>query len=89
MPTLAASLDLLGALWSFGSLTMAEVEPSVTARGTSTDRSESQYDPLLSQDHREGEYNEEEPADETVQYQRKSLFAYLRTKEFWTILLLG
>ncbi|OKL57786.1 hypothetical protein UA08_07027 [Talaromyces atroroseus] len=62
---------------------MAEAEPLIIAR---TDLPESQYDSLLGQGH--SEHNDEGPAD-AIKHKRKTLFAYLRTKEFWTILLLG
>lgn len=65
---------------------MAEDEPLITARSASIDFPESQHDALLGQDHREP--RNEEPADEPKD-RKKALFAYLRTRDFWTILLLG
>jgi solute carrier family 35, member F1/2 len=63
----------------------AEAEPLMIGRETSIDLPESQYDALLGQDRRE--HNDEESPGEIKH--KRALFAYLRTKQFWTILLLG
>ncbi|EED12905.1 DUF914 domain membrane protein [Talaromyces stipitatus ATCC 10500] len=62
---------------------MAASEPLIAARGDRDSISESQYDALLGQDH------VEQSDEEVTDNKRQGLFAYLRTKDFWTILLLG
>lgn len=63
---------------------MADSEPLIAARENPDNVPESQYDALLSQEHTE-QSDEELVADS----KRKGLLAYLRTRDFWTVLLLG
>jgi hypothetical protein len=63
---------------------MADSEPLIAARENLDNVPESQYDALLGQEHTE-QSDEEVVADS----KRKGLLAYLRTRDFWTVLLLG
>ena len=63
---------------------MADSEPLIAARENLDHVPESQYDALLGQEHTD-QSDEELVADN----KRKGLLAYLRTRDFWTVLLLG
>lgn len=63
---------------------MADSEPLIAARENLENVSESQYDSLLGQERAE-QSDEELVADN----KRKQLLAYLRTRDFWIVLLLG
>ncbi|GAM35004.1 hypothetical protein TCE0_015r02961 [Talaromyces pinophilus] len=63
---------------------MADSEPLIAARENPDNVPESQYDALLGQENTE-QSDEELVADN----KRKGLLAYLRTRDFWTVLLLG
>lgn len=63
---------------------MADSEPLIAARENMDNVPESQYDALLGQEHTE-QSNEELVAE----HKRKGLLAYLRTRDFWTVVLLG
>lgn len=70
---------------------MADSEPLIAARNSSSDYSDNQHEALLGQN-QSGEYSDEDivaTVTDRDQDKRKGLFAYLHTKDFWTILLLG
>ena len=63
---------------------MADSEPLIAARENLDHVPESQYDALLGQEHTD-QSDEELVADD----KRKGLLAFLRTRDFWTVLVLG
>lgn len=66
---------------------MADSEPLIAARENPDNVPESQYDALLGQERTE--QSDEEDLKVVAGNDRKGLLAYLRTRDFWTVLLLG